>query len=340
MLALVRVAMLVLNPYPDIPLPSRGDFSSCSPDSQSNNGLDVFSEMDRFSPEEIGKIPPEFARQSAETLAAHISSSGFDPAMSAKMLIPSAGRILAMLIDDRDSEEYQDLSGISYPAELEYRRIASMHEEMASLRSRYSALFSALYSMLHEVTPPDPSSWIEPNASAWSGDVTLPRLFSFPQPRDLDYSHTFALDIFLRGVEYLSGDVQRGPFIHSISDGIVVAAGIDWLGYPRKSQEFSFLHGGISPKSGNGAIIYSPSDNRYYLYFHLYDVILEKGQIVRRGQPIGHSGNSGINARKKGGGDHLHIEIFDASREKYLRNTDIIAVLRASAKRVPVFPPQ
>ncbi len=331
--------MLVLNTYPDMPFSSRGDFLSSDASLQSLDNLNVFSEMYRFSPEQIGQIPPESAQQSAKKLTAHILSSGLDPVLSAETLIPSAGRILAMLIDDRDSEEYQDLRGISYPAELEYKGIASMHKEMASLRKRYNALFSALYSMLQAVAPAIPPTWIEPKADMWGGDVTLPRLFSFPRPQDLAYSHTFALDIFLRDVEYLSGDVQRGPFIHSLSDGLVVAAGFDWLGYPRKSQELSFLHGGISPKSGNGVIIYSPSENRYYFYFHLYDVYVTKGQIVLRGQPIGHGGNSGINARKKGGGDHLHIEIFDASRERYLRNTDIIAFLRASAKHKPAFSP-
>jgi len=74
------------------------------------------------------------------------------------------------------------------------------------------------------------------------------------------------------------------------------------------------LKGGISPKAGNGVIIYSPDEKRYFLYFHLYDALVEKGQIVRRGQAIGHGGNTGINARKKGGGDHLHFEIFDAQR--------------------------
>jgi len=332
--------MLVLNPYPDMPLPSPADFSSIDANPQTLDNLDVFSEMRRFFPEEIGKIPPESARQSAEALAARILASGLDPALSAETLIPSAGRILAMLIDDRDSEEYQDLSGISYPAELEYKRIASMHVAMASLRSRYSALFSAIYSILQSVAPAIPPTWIERDADKWNGDLTLPRLFSFPRPQDLDYSHTFALDIFLLDVEYLSGDIQRGPYIHSISDGLVVATGIDWLGFPRESQALSFIHGGISPKSGNGVIVYSPSENRYYLYFHLYDVKVAKGQLVSRGQPLGHGGNSGINARKKGGGDHLHLEIFDASKEKYLRNTDIIALLRASAKRKPAFSPR
>jgi len=36
--------------------------------------------------------------------------------------------------------------------------------------------------------------------------------------------------------------------------------------------------------------------------------------------------------RKKGGGDHLHFEIFDAQKGKPLRNTQIIAFLQDSAR--------
>ncbi len=333
--------MLLLNPYPETPI-LRTEDATCSTTSSNVSPhsfaeMDIFDEMGCFLPETIAQISLDSVHKDAALLTSHILSSGFDPTLSADLLIPSAGRILAMLIDDRDSEDYQDMSGISYPAELKYNYIAFNHEEMASLRSRYSALFTALYTMLKAAVPPLPSQWIEPKVTTWRGDVTLPGLFSFPSPQDLDYSHTFALDIFLRDMDYLSGDVQRGPSIHSISDGLVVATGVDWLGYPRKSRELSFIHGGISPKSGNGVIIFSPYENRYYLYFHLYDVAVEKGQIVQRGQPIGRSGNSGINARKKGGGDHLHMEIFDASKEKYYKNTDIIALLRASSKHAPAF---
>lgn len=332
--------MLALNPYPDTPISPGTVFTNLETDVPDSGAMDIYSEIALFSPEEIAQIPIKNAHQAANTLTAKIIQSGFDPFQCANMLIPSAGRILAMLINDRDSEEYEDLSGISYPAELAYKRIAAMHSEMVNLRDRYDALFASLYIMLDSVAPSIPPVWTERNAASWSGDVTLPRLFTFPRPQDLDHSHTYALDIFLRNVEYLSGDVQRGPFIHSLSDGIVIAAGFDWIGDPRKSQALSYLLGGISPKSGNGVIIYSPDENRYFLYFHLYDVAVEKGQVVRRGQPIGHGGNSGINARKKGGGDHLHIEIFDASHEKYLRNTQIIALLRDSGKRKPTFPPQ
>jgi len=262
-----------------------------------------------------------------------VSNMGYDPQSLAAMLIPSPGHILAMLIDDEDSEEYQNLDGLSYPARLYYNRIASLHESMGALRSSYESMFDSLYETLKVYAPPVPRAWLEKDVDTWQGDVTLPHLFTFPRLQDLDYSHTFALDIFLKDVEYLPGDVQRGPMIHSLSDGIVVAAEGGWVGFPRTSESLSFIKGGISPKSGNGVIIYSPDEQRYFLYFHLYDTLVEKGQIVRRGQAIGHGGNTGINARKKGGGDHLHLEIFDARRGKSFRNTQIIAFLQDSSRK-------
>jgi hypothetical protein len=258
----------------------------------------------------------------------------------ARLLIPSSGNILAMLIDDRDSEEYTDVDGLSWPANIAYQRIADAYPKMSKVRENYTILFETLYTMLKAVQPPLPQAWSEKEILSWKGDITLPHLFSFPRREDLDYSHTFALDIFLKDVQYLRNDEQQGPMIHSLSDGIVVAAESGWRGFPRKSQKYSYFLGGISPKSGNGVIVFSARENRYFLYFHLYSVFVDKGQIIQRGQPLGHGGNSGINARKKGGGDHLHLEIYDAKKQDFLKNTEIISLLKNSAKYEEGISPQ
>jgi len=224
---------------------------------------------------------------------------GLDASQLASMIIPSAGHILAMLIDDEDSEEYQNLDGLSLAGNSAYDRIASLHPKMTVVRSQYEACFAILYDALGPYTPSLPASWFEKDSASWNGEVTLPGLSSLPRLSDLAYSHTFALDIFLQDVQYLPHNVQKGPMIHSLSDGIVVGAESEWLGFPRQSQALSYIHGGISPKSGNGVIIFSPNEERYYLYFHFYDVLVKKGDIIARGQPIGHAGNSGVNARKK-----------------------------------------
>ncbi|MEN6298212.1 MAG: M23 family metallopeptidase [Rectinema sp.] len=324
----LRFAMLALNPYPDT-------VGSTQSSRNSSSGHDFYENLSMLEPARIHQISSQTAGVIAKNTATEGINMGYDSKSLAAMLIPSPGHILAMLIDDKDSEEYQNLDGVSYPAKLSYDRIAALHLEMNTLRSRYESIFDSLYTSLKDYTPSVPPEWLEKDAGYWRGDVTLPGLFTLPRAEDLDYSHTFALDIFLKNVEYLPGNVQRGPMIHSLSDGIVVAAEGGWVGFPRTSQSLSFIEGGISPKSGNGVIVYSPDEQRYYLYFHLYNVLVEKGQIIRRGQALGYGGNTGINARKKGGGDHLHLEIFDARNGNSFRNTQIIALLRESSRKRP-----
>lgn len=325
LLLVVRFTMAALNPYPN----DIENYQTIQPASEH----DFYEALSMLAPDTIGKTPSQSLDALTQNIASEGIHMGYEPTKLAAMVIPSSGHMLAMLIDDDDSEEYQNLEGISYPATQYYQRIASLHEETGSLRPRYEIVFDTLYRALEQFMPATAQRWPGENEGVWRGDVTLPHLFTFPRLQDLEYSHTFALDIFLKNVEYLPGDVQKGPMIHSMSDGIVVVAESGWIGFPRMSQEFSFIEGGLSPKSGNGVIIYSPAEHRYYSYFHLYDVLVETGQLVRRGQPIGHGGNTGINARKKGGGDHLHMEIFDARVGKPLRNTQIISFLKESSRK-------
>jgi len=300
--------MISINPYPDL------------------------AEISSLPIEKIATISMDEMHRDVDKAIGDYLQSSLPPRDIARLFIPSSGSILAMLIDDRDSEEFADMDGLSWPANIAYQHIADVYPTMSKARKNYTILFESLHKTLKAVQPPIPSEWSEKEIQNWKGDITLPHLFSFPRREDLDNSHTFALDIFLKEVQYLRNDEQQGPMIHSLSDGIVIAAEGGWRGFPRKSPEYSYFFGGISPKSGNGVIVFSPRENRYFLYFHLYDVIVEKGQIIQRGQPLGHGGNSGINARKKGGGDHLHIEIYDTQKENFLRNTEIISLLRNSAK--------
>lgn len=130
-----------------------------------------------------------------------------------------------------------------------------------------------------------------------------------PTDRALSSSHRYALDLFFTKVTR-SGVEEKGPVVRSIAAGIVVAAADDWEGTDRPSQ---YRGGGLSPKAGNGLIIYAPHEGRYYAYFHLHDLKPGIGEVVEAGQALGHGGNSGVNARKKGHGEHLHIEIHESS---------------------------
>ncbi len=130
-----------------------------------------------------------------------------------------------------------------------------------------------------------------------------------PTNTTLAASHRYALDIFFTKVRR-KGAEEIGPVIRSMSSGIVVAASGDWNGSDRASQ---YRSGGLSPKAGNGVIVFSPELGSYFVYFHLHDLSVEPGQIVAAGQSLGHGGNTGVNARKKGHGQHLHVEIHESN---------------------------
>ncbi len=147
--------------------------------------------------------------------------------------------------------------------------------------------------------------------------------FVYPKTKDLKYNHRYALDIFFTKVKKIR-DSEIGPQIFSFTSGIVVASENNWNG----STTFeSYKGGGISPKSGNGVIIYDAIKKRFILYFHLYKTTLKPGDIINSGHIIGYGGNSGLNARKKGHGKHVHIEIYDLSQERFLNCYEIKKLL-------------
>lgn len=138
--------------------------------------------------------------------------------------------------------------------------------------------------------------------------------FIVPSIKELKYNHQNAIDIFFKKVNKVNGE-EIGPQIYSFTSGVVVVAENGWVG---GTTFESYKGGGISPKSGNGVIIYDPIGKRFISYFHLYEVNVVKGQIIKAGEPIGLGGNTGLNARKFGHGKHLHFEIFDILKDRFL----------------------
>jgi len=128
-----------------------------------------------------------------------------------------------------------------------------------------------------------------------------------PGKSGLATSHQYALDVFFTSVRR-HGVEEKGPVIRSMSSGVVVSAAGDWSGGDRPSL---YRGGGLSPKAGNGVVVYDPDARRYYAYFHLSDVSVRVGQVVEAGKQLGRGGNTGVNARKKGHGGHVHLEIHD-----------------------------
>lgn len=131
---------------------------------------------------------------------------------------------------------------------------------------------------------------------------------------ELKKTHRHALDLFFLG-EGERGSVEKGPTIRSMSPGLVVAAADDWVGGEGAAK---YRRGGLTPRAGNGAVIYDPEARRYYTYFHLHDVSVRPGQWVDAGDVLGRGGNTGTNARKRGHGGHLHLEIYEASQDRAL----------------------
>jgi murein DD-endopeptidase MepM/ murein hydrolase activator NlpD len=50
----------------------------------------------------------------------------------------------------------------------------------------------------------------------------------------------------------------------------------------------------------------------------MHDVSVRPGQMVASGTVLGHGGNTGTNARRRGHGGHLHLEIWDAKADRPL----------------------
>ncbi len=281
--------------------------------------------VETLAPEAIGSLEPDQARTYGASLVSKALEEGRKPNHYLSSVFPSASETLAMLARDRDVDDYIENASDKGPAGEYYQSVVDLVPAMKPLRPIYEKLFQGAYEKLkanQQFKDPEKAS---PEAAGYDGGVTLPGLSSKPRVRDYDYSHTFALDIFLKDVDLLPfSTLQKGPLLFSVADAVVVATESSWKG----GEELStFRSGGITPKAGNGLILYSPSRHKYYLYFHLYDVLVSPGDAVPKGYPLGHGGNTGTNARKKGHGEHLHLEIYDAVEARFLRNYEIADIV-------------
>jgi hypothetical protein len=247
------------------------------------------------------------------------------PEEASVAVFPNPGELLAMLARDRDVDDFIENSDEDGAAGEYYRRVVDMVPELHPLRSRYEALFSGVYTGLLNMGRMKVARQAKEEAKDYRGGVTLPRLSSRPREREYSLSHTFALDIFYMQIDRLPlSTLQKGPLVFSLEPGIVVGSDASWSG---GEDLGNYRGGGITPKAGNGLIIYSPSTRKYYLYFHLYDVLVSTGDLIPRGYPVGHGGNTGTNARKPGHGEHLHLEIYDATANRFLRNREIADIV-------------
>lgn len=283
-------------------------------------GMKIAALGRRLRPESISAIGVPEAARVAEKLVRAARRAGIDPRDALGSAFPEPHRILGMLALDLDIDEFLEYGAAKGALGAYYRDEVRVSREMRPLRSRYEAVFAASY-MKMTVSPamagqgsaaPD-RPYITAAGEAW-----------LPSASELQLNHPYALDIFFKHVEE-KGEAETGPILRALYPGIVVASASDWVGGQGPGE---WKSGGLSPAAGNGLVIYDPSARVYCSYFHMSTVGLGTGSIVRAGDTLGRGGNSGMNARRKGHGGHVHIEIFDAEREKPFTAYEILEILK------------
>ncbi|MBN1243637.1 MAG: M23 family metallopeptidase [Spirochaetales bacterium] len=240
------------------------------------------------------------ARLVAEAFLDERRADGRNLGTVLRSVLPPADFFIALTTD---SDSRRELAGMGHGGNAfgsYYAALAARFDRIDADSARWRAFLDV--------------AWLRLPASARSGqDPRAPMVASersVPSVRSLRYNHQDAIDIFYPVVKR-KGAEEIGPTVRSMSYGIVVAAREDWRG---GDTQASYVSGGLSPRAGNGVIVYSPDEGRFHSYFHLHDTVVVPGQAVRPGDPLGRGGNTGLNARKVGHGEHLHLEIFDVVR--------------------------
>lgn len=262
-------------------------------------------------PAVLALTEPPLAAARALAWAKAVQAAGGSPDLALGELLPPELWFQARLVSARDEPEVR----ADAKTDNAYgRSYAAIRDALPGTRASAPALEAALEALwaASELAPTLERGPVSPLAKKdrW-----------VPPEKALAASHRYALDVFFTSLSRKGRD-ETGPTVRSMTSGIVVAASGDWNGGDKPSL---YVSGGLSPKAGNGVIVYDPAARRYYAYFHLSDVVVAAGQFVAAGQSLGRGGNTGVNARKPGHGGHLHVEIHDATegpwRSNRLRDT-------------------
>ncbi|MGD9938863.1 MAG: M23 family metallopeptidase [Clostridia bacterium] len=250
-----------------------------------------------LEPESLAGLDTTAASMRADAWEEAVREKGYTPAAVLHEILPEAQWFQARLVTKRDE--------------------ADLHSD-ARAGGAYGSAYSTILSELPLARTSAPgieavlrSAWLsEPGVTELRTEPVSVLAVAdrwLPPASTLDSAHQYALDVFFLWVKR-SGAVETGPPVRSMTRGIVVAAAGDWKGGDRPSL---YRSGGLSPKAGNGVIVFCPDDGRYYAYFHLSSIQVSSGVFIGAGTVLGHGGNTGVNARKKGHGTHVHIEIHD-----------------------------
>jgi len=250
-----------------------------------------------LEPEALSGLGATVASMRADAWEEAVRAKGFTPASALPDILPAIQWFQARLVSKKDESELRN---------------------DARTGGAYGSAYSAILSSVPLARTSAPgieavlrSAWLsEPRVNELSAEPVSVLAAAdrwLPPASTLDSAHQYALDVFFLRVER-SGAVETGPPIRSMTRGIVVATADNWNGGDRPSL---YQGGGLSPKAGNGAIVYCPDDGRYYAYFHLSSMQVSTGDLISAGTVLGQGGNTGVNARRRGHGTHVHIEIHD-----------------------------
>ncbi len=255
----------------------------------------------------LRRLSLEEAAEAGRTWARAAAADGLISERELASVLPSPAFILARTSPD----EYADEIRLSAEGAGAFARAYGPIDEAMPGSNAAGARLEAALGSIHEVRTA--LGGAAPQAGGLRAPI--PRVQRWiASAEDLKKTHRHALDIFFRG-EGERGSAEKGPLIRSMSSGFVVAAADDWVGGEGAAK---YRRGGLTPRAGNGAVVYDPATRRYYTYFHMHDVSVRPGQWVDAGEVLGRGGNTGTNARKRGHGGHLHLEIYEASEDRAL----------------------
>ena len=275
-------------------------------------GLTPLSDLDALAaalePEALVGLGSTAAALRADAWEEAVRAKGLSPVSALSGILPGARWFQARLIGSKDEPELRSDAktggayGSAYAAILSSLPLARASAQGVEAVLRAAWLSEPAVSELKK----------EPVSVLATADRWLPPVST------LDSAHQNALDVFFLRVKR-NGVKEIGPPVRSMTWGIVVAAANDWKGGDSPAL---YRGGGLSPKAGNGAIVYCPDDGRYYAYFHLNTVQVSAGDFISAGTVLGLGGNTGVNARKKGHGTHVHIEIHERDGQAW-RSRDL-----------------
>ncbi len=260
--------------------------------------------------ENLKRLTPEEAALAAWRWARETARGGSLSDSDVAGILPDAAFFLARTASLSDVDDIRLSADGSDAFSRAYDPVAKAMPGSNAAGARVEAVLDVVWSFTAEGKGTSQTSGGRPGLRP----PLAPEECWIPPREELRLSHRNALDIFFRPSGFW-GSVQKGPVVRSMSSGIVVAAAGDWSGGAGPEK---FRRGGLSPRAGNGAVIYDPRTRRYYTYLHLHDVGVRPGQAVEPGAPLGHGGNTGTNARRRGHGGHLHLEIFDSGTNETL----------------------